>query len=486
MARNLYRKIPVPRVPPRVSAIPNLDALRDTNPETHQALASVQSSLDSISGYLQQQAGNIGAKPNPPLSVLVSQFFPLRAELHWKPDPSSETPVSYYNIYRSDIVIPPVPPDFSQAKFIAAVAADDQAYLLAGNFYTYSDDLQSSQISGQTIYVLTNGNPQFFYYWLTAVDRFGRESAPQVANSGNPFPVSAVLATALQPQPITGQNILYNGRLAGTAAGVLLVRVAATAATNATPIQVTATAHGMATGDRGVIIGILGNTNANGHWTITKVDNNNFTLNGSAGNAAYTSGGQVYPMIGQPAPTGAKDANGNYAKSPWYLNVGAGTTFNGIVAGSGLVVPAVVNWVVRQDLAAAATHVANSNVSKAGLLFSCTLTPTGVNPSGGIMIVTAFGVDGGSIDTSIGFSQNIAQRLVFPLFVAPSALGAATTVEMNWGISFAAVISECMLHTGYYLAPFTSIEEDTPPGYAHSNMGQSGAQWSNNSAVPPF
>lgn len=39
-------------VPPRVGAIPNLDAIRDTNPELHRALASIQNTLDSISSYL--------------------------------------------------------------------------------------------------------------------------------------------------------------------------------------------------------------------------------------------------------------------------------------------------------------------------------------------------------------------------------------------------------------------------------------------------
>lgn len=66
-----------------------------------------------------------------------------------------------------------------------------------------------------------------------------------------------------------------------------------TGATNATPISITCTAHGYSTGDTVVITGVAGNTNANGTWEITSTGANTFTLDGSAGNAAYTSGGTV-------------------------------------------------------------------------------------------------------------------------------------------------------------------------------------------------
>lgn len=71
----------------------------------------------------------------------------------------------------------------------------------------------------------------------------------------------------------------------GTADGAI------TGATNATPISIASAAHGLKTGNAVVVTGVGGNTNADGTWAITKVDANDFTLNGSAGNAAYTSGG---------------------------------------------------------------------------------------------------------------------------------------------------------------------------------------------------
>lgn len=64
-----------------------------------------------------------------------------------------------------------------------------------------------------------------------------------------------------------------------------------TGATNASPIVVTITAHGYATGDQATIAGVLGNTAANGTWTITVLTANTFSLTGSTGNGAYTSGG---------------------------------------------------------------------------------------------------------------------------------------------------------------------------------------------------
>lgn len=64
-----------------------------------------------------------------------------------------------------------------------------------------------------------------------------------------------------------------------------------TDATNATPIVITTDRnHGMTTGDILVIINVLGNTAANGIWTITYVSDTTFSLDTSVGNGAYTAG----------------------------------------------------------------------------------------------------------------------------------------------------------------------------------------------------
>lgn len=63
-------------------------------------------------------------------------------------------------------------------------------------------------------------------------------------------------------------------------------------ATNASPIVITTSAaHGYATGDRIIVSGVGGNTAADGSWLITNLTSTTFSLDGSTGNGAYTSGG---------------------------------------------------------------------------------------------------------------------------------------------------------------------------------------------------
>lgn len=64
-----------------------------------------------------------------------------------------------------------------------------------------------------------------------------------------------------------------------------------TNASNSSPILITSAAHGRTTGDSVAIEGVLGNTAANGTWTVVVLNANTFTLTGSTGNGAYTSGG---------------------------------------------------------------------------------------------------------------------------------------------------------------------------------------------------
>lgn len=66
---------------------------------------------------------------------------------------------------------------------------------------------------------------------------------------------------------------------------------AITGATNATPIVITSTAHGLSTGTTVTIASVGGNTAANGTWVIDVTSANAFSLRTSAGNGAYTSGG---------------------------------------------------------------------------------------------------------------------------------------------------------------------------------------------------
>lgn len=77
---------------------------------------------------------------------------------------------------------------------------------------------------------------------------------------------------------------------------------AITSSTNASPIEVTATSHGLVTGDKITIFGHATNTAANGTWVVTRTGANTFTLNGSAGNGigagtgVFAKGG-VIPLV---------------------------------------------------------------------------------------------------------------------------------------------------------------------------------------------
>ena len=91
------------------------------------------------------------------------------------------------------------------------------------------------------------------------------------------------------PAPTSlGQTAVWTSQAAQIAQAKVV-----TGATNATPIAITCTAHGYSTGSTVVITGVGGNTNANGTWEITNTGANTFTLDSSAGNAAFTSGGVI-------------------------------------------------------------------------------------------------------------------------------------------------------------------------------------------------
>ncbi len=119
---------------------------------------------------------------------------------------------------------------------------------------------------------------------------------------GPDIPVAANVATTVtvrvcrtDSSVITAKLVCLGNQISGVAADVSTTAAEATktitGATNATPIVIASTAHGYSTGDRVLIAAVGGNTNANSNWTIAVVDADHYSLNGSAGNSNYTSGG---------------------------------------------------------------------------------------------------------------------------------------------------------------------------------------------------
>ena len=70
-----------------------------------------------------------------------------------------------------------------------------------------------------------------------------------------------------------------------------------TAATNASPIVVDKTAHGLSDGDFVHISGAVGNTAANGFWVVANKNDDDFELEGSVGNGVWSAGGAVNPAF---------------------------------------------------------------------------------------------------------------------------------------------------------------------------------------------
>jgi hypothetical protein len=88
------------------------------------------------------------------------------------------------------------------------------------------------------------------------------------------------------------------------------------AATNASPIEITTSAnHTYQTGHTVQVGGVGGNTAANGTWVIIVTSPTKFTLTGSVGNGAYTSGGTVWMQSLMPSGTIPSDGDTRDAAS---------------------------------------------------------------------------------------------------------------------------------------------------------------------------
>lgn len=70
-----------------------------------------------------------------------------------------------------------------------------------------------------------------------------------------------------------------------------------TDATNATPIVITSPNHTLRPGRPVYLTGVGGNAAANGFFTVASVTSTTFTLQGSVGDGAYTSGGTWYIAV---------------------------------------------------------------------------------------------------------------------------------------------------------------------------------------------
>jgi ubiquitin-activating enzyme E1-like protein len=94
-------------------------------------------------------------------------------------------------------------------------------------------------------------------------------------------PVSNGTIQYQQSSAALPQQVTLSGGTAGVVAN----------ATNTAPIVITSQNHGLFEGQTVTITGVLGNTAANVTTTITYIDPNTFSLDGTTGNGNYTTGG---------------------------------------------------------------------------------------------------------------------------------------------------------------------------------------------------
>ena len=90
-----------------------------------------------------------------------------------------------------------------------------------------------------------------------------------------------------------------------------------TGATNASPIVITSANHKLTTGMQVTHENIGGNTAANGTFAITRIDANTYSLDGSTGNGAYTSGG-TWKVTGWYTMSITPTMANGYAQGSWY------------------------------------------------------------------------------------------------------------------------------------------------------------------------
>lgn len=85
--------------------------------------------------------------------------------------------------------------------------------------------------------------------------------------------------------------------------------VTITGATNASPIVVTAVAHGFSNGDLVTIEGMVGATGGNGCWIVANKTADTFELAGSAAGGVWSSGGTAYAQHSHVVILQAGDTN---------------------------------------------------------------------------------------------------------------------------------------------------------------------------------
>lgn len=185
-----------------------------------------------------------------------------------------------------------------------------------------------------------------------------------------------------------------------------------TAATNASPIAITTAApHGLATGAVVFILGVGGNTAANGAWIVTVTGGSSFTLDGSLANGAYTSGGTVY------TPTVAA-----------FTADSAGSASN---ATNPNVVTQAVTALVGVSVRNVAPWLGSDTESNVALAARCRLKLQSLSPNGPKGAYKFFALSSQQLAPTLTPPQSVASAITRALVVTDNLTGTVTTTIAN-------------------------------------------------------
>lgn len=168
-------------------------------------------------------------------------------------------------------------------------------------------------VSGFDREVLDEGAKMLNGYWdATTGRRFRKVIGSGTLNPDNSGAYNSALP--LNPDPANPSHFERATDRAGNPITVVLdgagmpiegkVQGPVESASDASPIVITSTGHGLVTGDEVAIAGVqvvTGDSHANGRWTITVLTADTFSLDGSTGNGAYVGGG-IWKNVGAGAP----------------------------------------------------------------------------------------------------------------------------------------------------------------------------------------
>lgn len=136
-----------------------------------------------------------------------------------------------------------------------------------------------------------NGPSQAYsYFALTASQILADETPPIVMTNG---PIASAITTSNPQTGLTTVTVASSSPQSSALNGAVTPgcsQLPLTGATNATPIVIsTVTSHGLSNGNTVEVSGVLGNTAANGTWSIAGVTSSTFQLVGSTGNGTYVA-----------------------------------------------------------------------------------------------------------------------------------------------------------------------------------------------------